>query len=146
MVNINVWAEKVVVPKSDVFYRKTFNCKGEELLFRVDTRYVYKITCKENGKSYIGSSKNPKLRMESHIQLLRAGKHSSKALQSDFDKYGADSFDVSVIGFDFLGSGIEKIMQREFKTYMDEYGYNNKDPYWKKENRCQGSKQWREKQ
>lgn len=53
---------------------------------------IYKITCKENGKIYIGRSVDIDKRIKSHKCLLRTGKHINKKLQTDFNKYGEDAF------------------------------------------------------
>jgi group I intron endonuclease len=53
---------------------------------------VYKITCLENGKIYIGSSKNINSRWNNHRWNLRNGKHHNYFLQSDWDMYGEDVF------------------------------------------------------
>ena len=57
-----------------------------------DKEGIYKITCKENGKVYIGRSINIDERLKSHKRSLVSGKHINKKLQADFNKYGEDAF------------------------------------------------------
>lgn len=58
---------------------------------------VYKITNKENGKFYIGSTCNYKRRMHEHFGELKRNVHHSKELQQDFNIFGSDSFYVEVL-------------------------------------------------
>ena len=66
---------------------------------------IYRITCRPNGRIYVGSSKNIKGRWSAHISELRKGKHSSGFLQRAWDKYGRDAFlfeTIEVIGIHLL--------------------------------------------
>ena len=59
---------------------------------------IYKITNKNNGKSYIGKSKDIMQRWAFHERSLLKRTHHSIELQNDFDSYGGISaFDFSVI-------------------------------------------------
>lgn len=58
---------------------------------------VYQIVCRENGYVYIGQTKNLYRRIGEHSISLRKGYHRNRALQSDFDKYGGDSFDIEIL-------------------------------------------------
>lgn len=53
---------------------------------------IYRITCRANGKSYIGSSKHVDSRLSSHYTMLRSGTHHSKHMQNAWDKHGEDFF------------------------------------------------------
>jgi len=54
---------------------------------------IYTITCTENGKVYIGSTKrNPVQRMKEHFQRLRNQRHSNTIMSASWCKYGEDSF------------------------------------------------------
>ena len=78
--------------------------KGKAMQARADRRHqaktppsVYKITCLENNRTYIGSSTAPKGRQSTHWSSLSLGTHNNKALQEDYDKYGKDAFEFSII-------------------------------------------------
>jgi len=58
---------------------------------------IYKITCKANGKIYIGETKNFKTRWTSHKSALKVRKKTNSSLQADWDKYGKDLFSFEVI-------------------------------------------------
>lgn len=77
---------------------------------------VYKITCLENGKFYIGSSKNIKRRWNNHRWNLRNGKHHNYFLQSDWNLYGEDVFVFEVLEL----CNVEDQFKLEQK-YLDEY-------------------------
>lgn len=53
---------------------------------------VYKITNKNNGKIYIGSSKNIYKRWKHHVYELNNNKHINYYLQNAWNKYGKNSF------------------------------------------------------
>ena len=57
---------------------------------------VYCIRLAEVGV-YVGSAVNIRVRLKQHFRHLRCGNHHSRRLQSVYDKYGADSFNVSVL-------------------------------------------------
>ncbi|BAZ18948.1 hypothetical protein NIES4071_108330 (plasmid) [Calothrix sp. NIES-4071] len=58
---------------------------------------IYIIRCKPTGKVYVGSSKNIQARWYLHKQQVNRGKHHSKKLQADWDKYGEGAFEFEVI-------------------------------------------------
>lgn len=55
---------------------------------------VYKLLNKITGDFYIGSSTSIRMRRHKHFSLLRRGIHWNPGMQSDFDLYGEDSFEV----------------------------------------------------
>ena len=57
---------------------------------------IYKITCINNNKVYIGSSNNIHLRWQSHKSRLKSGKHNKNLLNS-YNKYGIDSLIFEVL-------------------------------------------------
>lgn len=58
---------------------------------------VYKITNKENGKFYVGSTCDLKRRMHEHFGELKRGVHYAKKMQKDYDIYGRNSFVVEIL-------------------------------------------------
>ena len=58
---------------------------------------VYKISCVETGKFYIGSTVNKTQRWARHRRDLRAGVHKNKNMQASWNKYGEDAFLFAVI-------------------------------------------------
>lgn len=58
---------------------------------------VYKITNKENGKFYIGSSKDITNRFSQHRSALRKGIHSNQHLQNAWVLYGEAAFVFEII-------------------------------------------------
>lgn len=58
---------------------------------------IYAIRNKINGKSYVGSSGNFRMRWKEHRRRLRERRHHSPALQHAWNKYGEDSFDWVIL-------------------------------------------------
>ena len=58
---------------------------------------IYKIYCKENNRTYIGSSNNIERRFKEHISNLKNNKHINNYLQNSWNKYGEDSFSFTII-------------------------------------------------
>jgi len=58
---------------------------------------IYKITCKNNNKFYIGSSININRRLKDHVRLLRKNKHRNKYLQDSWNKYKEQNFKFEII-------------------------------------------------
>lgn len=58
---------------------------------------VYKITCKTNGKFYIGSTNDLIKRRIIHRFELKFGRHANKFLQTDFNLHGDENFVFKVV-------------------------------------------------
>jgi group I intron endonuclease len=58
---------------------------------------IYKITNKQTGKFYIGSSVNVEKRWRAHRWRLRSGIHANQHLLSAWEKYGEQSFTFSIL-------------------------------------------------
>ena len=58
---------------------------------------VYKITNKITGKIYVGETTWKHRRWTQHKSQLKRGMHQSRSLQKEYDKYGIDSFEFSVV-------------------------------------------------
>jgi group I intron endonuclease len=61
------------------------------------TQVIYKIINTFNGKFYVGSTTNQKVRFRQHRKLLRGNRHHCKHLQAAWNKYGEDKFIFVVI-------------------------------------------------
>ena len=59
--------------------------------------YVYSIENKVNGKCYIGSTTNPRVRWSKHKGDLNRKNHHSFVLQRAWDKYGESNFNFKVL-------------------------------------------------
>lgn len=57
---------------------------------------VYAILCLVSGRVYFGVSYDMKERVSSHKFALRAGNHSNKGMQRDFDAFGEAAFSCEV--------------------------------------------------
>jgi hypothetical protein len=58
---------------------------------------VYSIECSVTGRQYVGSSVDVASRTKDHFAELCSGRHSNGAFQSDFQRYGWDVFEATVI-------------------------------------------------
>ena len=58
---------------------------------------IYRITCVENGKFYIGSTVNKTQRWARHRRDLRTQKHKNRNMQASWDKYGEAAFVFEVV-------------------------------------------------
>lgn len=106
-------------------------CANEK--YGSNDRNVYCVTCIVNGRKYIGSStKEPKCRWEQHLSALKFGNHPVGLMQYDFDKYGEEAFNLTV-----LYRNVFRLRERECMYLNDTFnpnkGYNyldaNKDDH-----------------
>ena len=58
---------------------------------------IYKIRNIVNGKFYVGSTIDARVRFQAHKRKLRAGKHQSPHMQSAWNKYGEEYFKFEVV-------------------------------------------------
>lgn len=80
---------------------------------------IYKITCVDNGRIYIGQTDNINRRFRHHQNNLKNNNHGNSKLQNSWNKYGESSFI-----FEMLAEIEEKDAETlEFceKFFMDEY-------------------------
>lgn len=90
---------------------------------------IYKISCRKNGRVYIGETTNIERRWEQHKRLLKNHKHGNKQLQGDWNKYGEESFifeEIDTFETDKEYKGYSKfllgiVLQFEEYLYMIEY-------------------------
>ena len=86
-------------------------------------RGIYKITCKPNGKIYVGSSENIQKRWSRHRQMLKRNDHPNPNIQASWNKYGADAFSFEMI----LELSKEESLFDVEQTYLDsgDYEFNS---------------------
>lgn len=58
---------------------------------------IYLITCTVNKSRYVGSSKNIPARWNDHKKRLRLNTHVNRYMQRSWDKYGKETFKLSVL-------------------------------------------------
>ena len=91
---------------------------------------IYMIFCSVSSKRYIGSAKKILRRWNSHKSLLRRNRHKNIHLQSAYNKYGAESFSITVLET----CSEENLLSREifwiekYQTKNNTYGYK-KPPF-----------------
>lgn len=88
---------------------------------------IYSITNKINGKRYIGSSENIKIRWKNHKHFLKFNKSHSPHLQNAWNKYGEDNFIFEVLEYIQDKNELLKVEQYYldwFESYKSEFGYN----------------------
>ena len=101
---------------------------------------VYKITNTVTGDFYIGSSKNVKLRWESHLWPSTWNKYPNKQLYLDMQKYGIDKFEFQILAE--VEEGKLKEMEQQFIETLKPT-YNDKNAKgWDLERRKEYKKQY----
>lgn len=88
---------------------------------------IYKIVNTTNGKVYVGSTKNLRVRCRSHFGLLGRGMHYCKHLQADWNKHGSDAFKFCVIELvqdQRLLVSVEQQYLDEYQSAKPAFGYN----------------------
>lgn len=61
------------------------------------TKGVFKIVSQATGKEFYGASAQIEVVYRDYMKRLKEGKHSNKALQEEYDKYGADNFELIIL-------------------------------------------------
>lgn len=86
---------------------------------------IYALTNRKTGSVYIGESGDILQRLRSHRSMLERGEHFCQPLQTDFNTYGIESFDVTI-----LAQGSEyadKTTRRELeKNYISRLSSENR--------------------
>lgn len=98
---------------------------------------IYAIRCKENGKVYVGRTKDVALRMRNHFSEMARGRkgyyenrvwHKSE-FQKDYEKYGESGFEVYVLETNVPypdSIARELYWINEYKAFCPQFGYNRK--------------------
>lgn len=88
---------------------------------------IYSITNKINGKRYVGSAINIKIRWTNHRTELKNNKSHCPHLQNAWNKYGAEIFNFEILEYVVDVGELLKIEQYYLdwlETYNREFGYN----------------------
>jgi group I intron endonuclease len=91
---------------------------------------IYKILNKINNKVYIGSTTTIEKRWRDHKWHLNHNKHHNLHLQSSWNKYGAESFEFTIL----LECRIDDLLSHELSfilahnSFDNSFGYNVNDP------------------
>ena len=88
---------------------------------------IYSLVNLYNGKRYIGRTRNPKQRLNSHLSALKGRFHANHLINKDSD---------CLFGFEILEENVpfvdetdrELFYIAEYKTFDERYGYNCNDP------------------
>lgn len=88
---------------------------------------IYSLVNLDNGKRYIGRTKNLRERLHQHFLDLNIGKHKNKALNKDCK---------CRFGFEILERKVSFVQRTDkerqymiwYRTYDERYGYNLNDP------------------
>lgn len=83
---------------------------------------IYRIRNVVNGKIYIGSAVDSKIRFEKHRRQLRKGKHHCAHLQSSWNKHGEDCFKFEIL------EQVENDLLEAEQRWIDKY-YGNANCY-----------------
>ncbi len=76
---------------------------------------TYKIKNLENNKVYIGETTKGELRWKEHLIRLRGDYHINKPLQEDFNKYGKEAFEWTILK-EFESEDRDALILEETKT------------------------------
>lgn len=92
-----------------------------------EVAHIYRITCTQNQKSYIGQTVDLKSRKRDHFRLLKQGRHYNKPLQRAYNKYSELVFKFDVLERNIPFSQIndrEKYWIAHFDSYLNGYNQN----------------------
>ena len=105
---------------------------------------IYKITCEDSDKIYIGESVNISQRIQKHFSLLRHNKHSNPIFQNMFNKHGEEKFHVWIIEYTKFNDELElKKLEQKYQKECpncisldsNEIFHVERDEEWKKKQR-----------
>lgn len=91
---------------------------------------IYCITNSANGKSYIGKSNDIDRRRTQHFSALGNDEHDNEEMQRDYNKYGNDCFEFSVL---------ETVEDENKLDYIEDYYIKKFDSLLNGYNRCRGN-------
>lgn len=85
---------------------------------------IYTIYCWPVHRTYIGSSRDVAMRWNSHLVALLENQHSNQALQQDFNTYGMNAFDFSLLKRVEKPQDLRRAEQEEIDKHFSGQLYN----------------------
>lgn len=82
---------------------------------------IYKISCIQSDKIYIGESLDLYNRIQKHFTNLRKGKHHNPILQNIYNKYGEESMIVEVLEYIERTFNSKQVLRELEKQYQEQY-------------------------
>lgn len=79
---------------------------------------VYAIINEDTGRSYIGSSRDIRLRADNHYRQLSRGTHPNSILQKDFDNLGYNCFSFDVVDLAPASGDLEEMEEEEIHKLL----------------------------
>ena len=115
--------------ETDTHSLKGGNRFGDRLSYAV----IYSLINLDNGKRYIGRTRNPKQRINNHLISLKGHYHKNTLMNKDSDcRFGFEILEENVPFIDESNREVHYIMQ--YKTFDERFGYNGNDPAIRKRN------------
>ena len=95
-------------------------------MLTLDRPGVYEIKNTVNGKRYVGSSQNIRIRFRGHRNMLVKGNHFNRHLQRSWNVFGEDKFVFKTVLFCPINRlfDFEQIFIRSYKVNNRDFGYN----------------------
>lgn len=88
---------------------------------------IYALTNMANGRVYVGRTKNATTRRSQHMSALKNGRHSVKAMQSDYNNGHRFTFRTLEVVDAESSATKERAWMKRLKSYDEKYGYNGQD-------------------
>lgn len=107
------------------------NAPNRKYAYERERFFVYSIVNLDNGKRYIGRTKNPRQRIMSHFAALKSHRHPNKQMNEDSKKGCRFGYEILESGISYEERSKECEIMLRFKTNDERYGYNFKDPYFR---------------
>lgn len=106
----------------------TFNLKGgDQYGDALPYAVIYSLINLDNGKRYIGRTKNPKQRINNHLASLKGHYHQNSLMNKDSNcRFGFEILEENISILDESDREVHYII--EYKTYDERFGYNCNDP------------------
>ena len=76
---------------------------------------LYQIRCKKNNCAYIGETQNLLERLGKHVAVLEKNISDSPEMQKDWNRFGKDAFEITILGMGplYLDKDKRKLLEKE---------------------------------